>query len=564
MLAEVYGFAAIRGIDSMVKPGAILEIALKKQTFTADVGPSRTLRLLAQQDPVQQKEAEQDLTFQQKMGYKRKWKTSELMEAQKQGAILAKQQIQSGQPLPTAPLPGQILYAMPMLDLGIPAAKSMDPAEAMRLEIEIDTPESLHYFSDLFLFGLMTTYDPKTQDSRQFPQDQKGKAQQAICQRIFNMFGYHDWVVSDALVNQQLSSLDILACRHLPELTQSSSGGVVSPDPDMKWYVEQDWARKCLPSNWPSMADRSQGGNNWDVCHSKSADYTEGSYLTLEQESFAREVLRDGTMFLFEYSFLRLQNMVMVASFLTDTRDASALMTDTAKKLSLPGTPAEAAIYVVGKLISVVAKISTGDIAGAIGDLLVLLVQVIMALIGLFMDMAKADEDNEKLQKGLRLHLDRVLGQWIQREGVGSNWLSGFRLGCIWDDHVPGISDFRWFDELKQGVSRSVTYWQRNFYLVGGGIFGMGCANIMMPQLPMFIRGIPFGVITNPSVYIGKKVLQGILPQYSNGRPIGWRRFEIDCKTQMVEFPGNKAFPSMNIRQFALGYPQGGTMKVFG
>lgn len=493
---------AKQGIDTL-KPGQQMVLPTNLQV-TADVGPNRTITATAQQVSAQiQKQA----AFTAKWGIKEVWAATELIEL-----------------LDKNPAAAKFLFRFPIANDR--QAQEMDAMMSGRVTIIIDTVEALQYFSGVLLLAMMGSFDVA-----------KGtiNLDKPVIKNLMRLFSYHNWQVAEDLAEYQLDTLNRFVGAPVDRWLRNPDGE--NDDSEIKYYhasgpywspEEKNWNAgqwyRCVPNEYPGMNVPGSPTANPDYYMKAKVDngdnfrrvevkppYGNGAYWTKNVSSqivegwlkdhlgdarpFAKKILGNGRLWLFEYAALRLQNITYASSMIKGVSD-------------LAGQALGALLKAVQGLVMLAAGAPGGEklLMDAIGTAL-------KTLIAFILDAIKAEEDNEKVQRSVESHLNMLLATFwstsLQTMHT-SSYLSGYQLGVI-----PNFQEGMLHAGYRTGASRSVSYLMRNFVMVHDQAVGGVCAYMHLPQIPLFVRGVPFAVITSATrehLYAIEAVYGYILP----------------------------------------------------
>ncbi len=472
----------------LLKPGQRMVLPTNLQV-TAQVGPNRTFTATPQQvkDQLQRQN-----TFTARWGIKEVWAASELIER-----------------IDKQPDTVKFLFRFPIANDR--QAQDMDSLQTGRVTIVIDTVEALQYFSGVLLLALMASFDPKTGATVNLDKP--------VVRNLMRLFSYHNWQVSEGLTEYQLDTLNRFVGSPIDRWLRTPEGSV--DQSETKYYHASGpyWADKepnwhagvwyrCVPNEYPGMnvpgsptanpdyymkalrADNPDDNFRWmDV----GQEYGGGGYWTKNVSStiapgyfkdhlgdargFAKQILGNGRLWLFEYAALRFQNILYASSMIKGVSD-------------LAGQALGALASAVAGLLKLAAGVPGGE-----KDLLAAIGEALKVLISFIIESIKAEEDNEKMQRMTEAHLNNLLATFWSttlKTLHTSNYLSGYQLGVI-----PNFQEGYLHAGYRMGASRSVSYLMRNFIQVHDQAVGGVCAYMHLPQIPLFVRGVPFSVITS-------------------------------------------------------------------
>ena len=472
-----YGVELLKPGQQMVRPTNL--------QVTADVGPTRTITAKPQQirDQLQHQN-----TFTARWGIKEVWAASELIER------IAKQ-----------PDTVKFLYRFPIENDR--KANDMDSLQSGRVTIVIDTVEALQYFSGVLLLAIMASFNPTSGATVNLDKP--------VVKNLMRLFSYHNWQVSEGLTEYQLETLNRFVGSPIDRWLRAPDGS--RDESEVKYYhasgpywspAERNWHAgvwyRCVPNEYPGMNIPNSPTANADYYmkplradnpddNFRWIDTGGGGYWTKNVSSviqegyfkdhlgaargFARQILGNGRLWLFEYAALRFQNILYASSMIRGVSD-------------LAGQALGALASAVSGLLKMAAGVPGGekDILQAIGE-------VLKVLISFIIDSIKAEEDNEKMQRMTESHLNNLLATFWSttlKTLHTSTYLSGYQLGVI-----PNFQEGYLHAGYRMGASRSVSYLMRNFIQVHDQAMGGVCAYMHLPQIPLFVRGVPFAVITS-------------------------------------------------------------------
>lgn len=497
--------------------------------------------------------------FTAKWGLKEVWLASELIEA-----------------FEKFPAAVKLLFRFPIANDA--QARNMTAMEAGRVTIILDTVESVQYFSGVLLLAMIASFDPK-----------KGTVNldKPVVKNLMRLFSYHDWRVSEALTEYQLDTLNRFVGAPIDRWLRDTSGAPDTSEidyfestgpywaPNEQNFTAGQWYR-CVPNEYPSMnipnsptADSSYymkkmdpKGDNFRTFYQRahreeaaklgipleqtvslvhpwtknvSSNITEGYFKDHlgDARPFAKKILENGRLWLFEYAALRMQNIMFASTMITGVSD-------------LAGQALQALAGAVKGLLALAAGSPT-----AFADLGKAVMQAIGILIQFITESIVADQKNEALQRGVESHLNTLLSTFWGIQGV-ENYLSGYQLGLVQDER---FQEGFLHAGYRFGASRSVSYFMRNWVLVHDQAVGGVCAYMHLPQIPLFMRGVPFAVITSATrdkLYAVESVYGYIIPPVLRNAwggnppsnlnippdaqgPVGVRIIEIDRGTSVVK-----------------------------
>lgn len=493
------------GIE-LLRPGQEMALPTNLQV-TADVGPNRTITATAQQVAAQ---IQKQNAFTARWGIKEVWAATELIER-----------------IDKQPDTVKFLFRFPIANDR--QAQDMDAIQSGRVTIIIDTVEALQYFSGVLMLAMMASFDPKTGATTNLDKP--------VVKNLMRLFSYHNWQVSEGLTEYQLDTLNRFVGSPIDRWLRTPDGDI--DESETKYYhasgpywspEEKNWTPgawfRCVPNEYPGMnvpgsptadpnyymevIDRDHPDDNFRRVDVKPP-YGSGGYWTKNKSSrivegyfkdhlgdarpFAKKILGNGRLWLFEYAALRMQNIQYATMMIKGVSD-------------LAGQAIGALAKAVSGLLMLAAGAPGGEklIMDAIGE-------VLKVLISFITEAIKAEEDNEKVQRMVESHLNNLLATFwsttLQTLHT-SSYLSGYQLGVI-----PNFQEGFLHAGYRTGASRSVSYLMRNFVMVHDQAVGGVCAYMHLPQIPMFARGIPFAVITSATrdyLYAIETVYGYILP----------------------------------------------------
>jgi hypothetical protein len=467
----------------LLKPGQGQLLTDSNLQVTADVGPNRAIQISA---PQVKSQIDAQQAFAAKWGIKQVWAASELIQR-----------------IDTAPDTIKLLFRFGIAN--DVQAKQMDAMTSGRLTIVLDTVESVQYFSGVLLIALLASFDAKTK--------QTINLDKPYVKNLFRLFSYHDWRVSEGLTEYQLETLNRFVGSPVEQWMRDAEGNYDQSEIDYfdasgPYHVPNEpdtgfgaWYR-CVPNEYPGMnipdsptadpsyymRDIKDDGKHWRWVPKGSGGYwvknkssrIEPGYFKDHlgnARPFAKKVLGDGRLWLFEYASLRLQNIQYAAGLINGVSD-------------LAGQAVTALVGAVQGLI----KLAAGNIAGAVADLAKAALEAIIILVKWISEMIDAEAKNEALQRAIESHLNTLLGLFWGLPNVQS-YLSGYQLGLI-----PNFQEGYLHAGYRYGASRSVSFFMRNWVMVHDQPWGIGiCGGMHLPQIPLFMRGVPFAVITSVS-----------------------------------------------------------------
>lgn len=326
------------------------------------------------------------------------------------------------------------------MPLTLEQKRNTTPLEARALLIYIDSPQSLRGLSDVLLTAMLSSYDPKDLNKVKSPN----------VSEVFKFFFYHDFVFSDssAFVQNGLWALNWFTCQSIKRA--GGAWGIQANMPTLEtpegWY----FSTSCLPKTYGGIL---------------------GGCAIHKQGTVIPELMRhmkDAQAYLFEYTALRLQNMVYLLSTSKKDGRMQGLLVNSIKALGSVGAG------IVG--------LASGNPAGFIKGLL----DLALNFVNFFMVLADSDKINETIQLTVGLFLESVLSVYAFNKPLAS-MLLGYQLSAISDD--PPY-------QVKNG-GRSISPLSRSNCLVREGLPApFSCAGVNFPQLALFARGFPFGLIT--------------------------------------------------------------------
>lgn len=473
-----YGVELLKPGQQMVRPTNL--------QVTADVGPIRTGTIKAKPQQIRDQIQHQN-TFTARWGIKEVWAASELIELLDKNPAVAK-----------------FLFRFPVANDR--QAQEMDAMMSGRVTIIIDTVEALQYFSGVLLLAMMGSFDVA-----------KGtiNLDKPVIKNLMRLFSYHNWQVSEGLTEYQLETLNRFVGSPIDRWLRAPDGS--RDESEVKYYhasgpywspAERNWHAgvwyRCVPNEYPGMNIPNSPTANADYYmkplradnpddNFRWIDTGGGGYWTKNVSSviqegyfkdhlgdarpFAKKILGNGRLWLFEYAALRLQNITYASSMIKGVSD-------------LAGQALGALLNAVQGLVMLAAGAPGGEklLMDAIGTAL-------KTLIAFILDAIKAEEDNEKVQRSVESHLNTLLATFwstsLQTLHT-SSYLSGYQLGVI-----PNFQEGMLHAGYRTGASRSVSYLMRNFIQVHDQAMGGVCAYMHLPQIPLFVRGVPFAVITS-------------------------------------------------------------------
>lgn len=498
--------------------------------------------------------AADEIAFKQKWGFKQVWLASELVNFLNQAN------------------PTEAKFLSRFMTQTDGEAWSKSALEVGRYTIVLDSEDSIEYFTNILVLLFAASFEIKNLSTKQ------DLFTSPDYNNMFRLFTYHEWKVSDELAKSQLSVLERFM--GMPTYARVDRGGAApkgksnfdyvtrSTSPSVYWADKEGWFAnlaniRCTPDQYPmpfGMEKPRHGTQRgWRVdprgtVVRSDGPKSPGDWLTEnvlgENYQRAYNVVADGKLLLFEVAALRFQNMCFVAKF-----------------LGKGSTYAAAGMQALQAAATAIMKAIAQDYVGATLALIEAAIKAIGFVVVYLLELDKADRDNEQLQVQLELHLDKILSTfWGWTEGMGK-YLSGYRLGIV-DTYKPGMA---WYG-YATGESRGYSMLMRNFVHTHGGILHSGICNYQLyPQIPLFMRGIGFGVIAS----VTPDDLYGVQPVWGNvipvGRqkdkpsdipmnakgPVGFRVFEMNRKSGNIKFTFGKGAETefTILEQFPMGIP---------
>lgn len=482
------------GIETL-KPGQLIDTS---KITAHGLGPGPVVTIAPDQAAHIKQQIQSQQAFAAKWGIKETWAASELIEAFDKNHQSMK-----------------LLFRFPIANDA--QAKDMPAMDAGRLTIVLDTVEAVQYFSGVLLLAMLASFDPK-----------KGtiNLDKPMIRNLMRLFAYHDWRVSEALAEYQLDTLNRFVGAPIETWLKNPDGTNDNSEIDYFESMGPYWAPsepnfnagqwyRCVPNEYPGMnisdsptADPSYymkkidpNGDNfrpffkretrealrnvplkdwkqpihWEWTKNVSSRIENGLFKDHlgAARPFAKKILSNGRLWLFEYAALRMQNILYASTMINGVSDLAG----------------QALTALIGA-VSGVIKLAAGDLAGGAAELGKAILQAIGTLIQFIMESLAADQKNEALQRAVESHLNTLLSMFWGIQGI-QTYLSGYQLGLVQDER---FQEGFLHAGYRFGASRSASYFMRNWILVhDGGV----CAYMHLPQIPLFMRGVPFAVITS-------------------------------------------------------------------
>lgn len=363
------------------------------------------------------------------------------------------------------------------MPLTLAERRSTTPVNARALLVYIDSPEALRGLSDVLLVAMLSSYDPKNLDKVKSPN----------VSEVFKFFFYHDFVFADnsPFVQEGLWALNWFVCQSV----KRAGGGwdIQANQPTLDtpegWY----FSTACVPSTYGKILGSCSIHQNGEVIPS------------------LLRYMKDAQAHLFEYTAIRLQNMIYLISVVGASAKMTALLSQS--------------IGALGSVAAGVAGLASGNPAGFVKGLL----DVAMGFVNFFSMLGDSEKKNETVQLTVGLYLESLLAVYSQKPLV--SYLLGYQLNAISDDPPYRV----------ESGARSVSPLARSNCLVREGLLmPFSCAGTNYPQLAFFARRYPFGVLTwvrggRPAGIRARFAPVGptINPFYA-GKPIGAEVFVVE------------------------------------